>query len=353
MGLFAKMGYNAKARAIAKKREMQELVDLDFEALVEKIRSVGREDFSLFADLTLYAYYRFPCAYTANNLIALYVDIYNGQEIDDTVELPSYDFFKGVGSFLEKASQVSDVFDDKGYFLSLAQYYLLLDEVDFQKAFSLLVTIPTSFMDEDTQYLTGMLYYFLGMSDIAKKVLETSISNMTGEKKATAGLVLAKLNKGEGESDVEYLRLAVKSKSEAVRIEASTLLNVIGRHDIVVDSFDFGAEDTNIRMYYEVALACKKTDNLDKFKPIYDTYEGDDLYDKVYELVVSGERVDVEEVSRAVNQERIDMIADSELYEYADNTTRRMLNDEIMKNLQGDTEFSAREYIALIPSYVD
>ena len=171
MGLFAKMGYNAKARAIAKKREMQELVDLDFEALVEKIRSVGREDFSLFADLTLYAYYRFPCAYTANNLIALYVDIYNGQEIDDTVELPSYDFFKGVGSFLEKASQVSDVFDDKGYFLSLAQYYLLLDEIDFQKVFSLLVTIPTSFMDEDTQYLTGMLYYFLGMSDIAKKVL--------------------------------------------------------------------------------------------------------------------------------------------------------------------------------------
>jgi len=94
-------------------------------------------------------------------------------------------------------------------------------------------------MDTDTQYLTGMLYYFLGMHDIAKKVVETGIEELSGEKKATAGLVLAKLNKCEGDS-VDYLSLAIKSSSEAVRTEAATLLNSIGKYDVVVDSFDFG-----------------------------------------------------------------------------------------------------------------
>jgi len=119
MGLFSKMSYNSKARAIAKKREMQELIDYDFESLCEKMNEIGKEDFSLFADLTLYAYYRFPCAYTASNVIALYVDVYNGKVLDELVELPDYEFFVSVGNFLEKASQIKDVFDDKGYFYPL------------------------------------------------------------------------------------------------------------------------------------------------------------------------------------------------------------------------------------------
>ncbi|MBQ2714902.1 MAG: hypothetical protein IJF76_04665 [Clostridia bacterium] len=352
MGLFSKMGYNSKARAIAKKREMQELIDLDFDSLVQKISEIGDEDFSLFVDLTLYAYYRFPCAYTASNVIAVYVDIYSGRQIDETVELPDYEFFVSVGNFLEKASQVKEVFDEKAYYTSLAQYYLLTDKTDFKSAFSVLVNMPTNYMDAETQYLTGMMYYMLGMSDMAKKVLETSLDDMSGEAKKSASLAVAKLNKCESEDVEELLRSAFTSNSEAVQTESARLLNEIGKSNVIVENFDFAQEDTNIRLYREVAIACKNTDNLDKFKPIYDTYEGDALYDTVYEKVLSGETVDVDQTIRAVLREKMDMIADSELYEFADDTTRRMLNNEIMRTSQSDEDFSLREYIAFTANYL-
>lgn len=348
MGIFTKLSYNKKAKEIAKRREMQELIDYDFDELTAKIQEYKQGDFSLFADLVLYSFYRFPCAYTASNVIALYVDVYNGKKLDEEVELANYEFFLSVGKFLEKGSVLEDVFDAKEYFISLAEYYILKDEKEFKKAFDTLVNIPVSYMGSDTQYLAGMLYNVLGYNDIAKKVLETSIDDMTDEERASASLVLAKLS---AEDKIGYLKNAVLSNLSAVKTEAVTLLNELGESEYVVEKVDFEGE-LNAKLYYELAFACAKTGKLDKFSAIKEKYDGEELYDSLYESAKDGERVDVGELNLEINQKRMEEIAESEFYKYADEVTRGMLNREIMQTAVSGVDFEERDYILLSAKYM-
>lgn len=352
MNIFKKMGYNSKAKEIANRREMQYLFDFDFEDLCAEIKKQGKEDFSLFSDLTLFAFYRFPCAYTANNVIALYVDAYNGKSLEG-VELPDYEFFLSVGAFLEKGSAIEDVFDCKEYFMSLAQYHILKDDSDMKKAFDLLVNMPTAFIDSNTNYLAGVLYYVLGMTDIAKKVLETSLDDMSEKEKASASLILAKLLSATDENTDELLINAIKSNKIAVLTDTITMLNQKGKSQIVVDNISLTNAGENPELFYALAVAFKNCGKAEEFCAYAERYEGDELYETILEKAMDGETIDVQIINREINQRQMDEIMESELYEYADDTTKRMINNQILETASNESQFLERDYMELIPFYVE
>ena len=352
MNIFKKMGYNSKAKEIANRREMQYLFDFDFEDLCEEIKKQGKEDFALFADLTLFAFYRYPCAYTANNVIALYVDLYNGKEIEEDI-IPDYEFFLSVGAFLEKGSAIEDVFDCKEYYMSLAQYHILKDDSEMKKAFDLLVGMPVSFMDSNTQYLVGMLYYVLGMTDIAKKVLETSLDDMSEKEKASASLILAKLLSATEENTDELLKNAVKSNKVAVLTDTVTMLNQKGGSKVVVDNVSLENAGDNPELFYALAVAFKNCGKEEEFCAYAERYEGDELYETLLEKAMDGEPADVQMINREINQRQMDEMMESELYEYADDTTKRMINKQILETASNENEFLERDYMELIPFYIE
>ena len=349
MNIFKKMGYNSKAKEIAVRREMQELYDLDFEDLCKEVGKY-ESDFPLFADLTLFAFYRFPCAYTACNVIELYVDAYNGRDLGDA-ELPNYEFFLSVGAFLEKGSVIEDVFDSKEYYLALAHYYILKDEQEMKKAFDVLVTIHPSFMDSSTQYLAGMVYYMLGMTDVAQKVLETSIDDMIASEKASASLILAKIL-SKTEDVCELLENAIKSTNPAIVTESANLLNERGKSDVVVKSVNDEDFVMNPELFYPLAQAYKTVGDSKKLDEYKERYSDDELYTAILERVEKGERVDVSAVNREINEQRMTEIVESELYEYADDVTKRMLNRQILETAGKETDYEERDYIELTPAYL-
>lgn len=351
MGLFSKLSYASKAKAIAKKHSLSyELPEMGVESINKKAMS-EKDNVELFSDLLLYNYYKNPCAYTANNVMALYVDVFRGLK----AEVPGYEFFSSVGRFLEQASAVDEIFESKEYYLNLANYELISDKCDIQKAFEVMVGIKPEYMDGDTQYMTGCLYYMLDMPDMAKKVLEVSLPDMDGEQRASANGILAMIYDGEQNAieAISHATDALVSKTPAVLSSACRVLNLHQKHDLVASTLneELWASVGNVRLFYEWIYAlnkCGKSTDV-----LIDTVEEDELYGRIKEVALSGDRVDVDDFIRAVNQEAMDEIASSELYEYSDNTTRRMLNNRIMSLSTYADDFQPRDYVVFKVLYLD
>lgn len=351
MGLFSKLSYASKAKAIAKKHSLTyELPEMGVESINQKAMS-ARKDVELFSDLLLYNYYKNPCAYTANNVMALYVDVFRGLKVD----VPGYEFFTSVGKFLEQASTVDEIFESKEYYLNLANYELISDKCDTQRAFEVMVAIKPEYMDGDTQYMTGCLYYMLDMPDMAKKVLEVSLPDMDEEQRASANVILAMIYSTEQNQNEAIMHAtdALISKIPAVLTSACRILNLYGKYDLVANSIneDVWESVKNVRLFYEWIYAlnkCGKSTDV-----AIDTEEEDELYAMIKEVALSGERVDVDDFIRGANQEAMDEIASSELYEYSDNTTRRMLNNRIMSLSTHADNYEPRDYLAFKVLYLD
>ncbi len=351
MGLFSKFSYTGKAKAIAKKYGLTyELLEMGVEA-INKMAMESRNDTEKFVDLLLYNYYKNTCAYTASNVMAFYIDVYRGLK----AEVPGYEFFNSVGKYLEQASAIPEIFESKEYYLNLASYEIISDKRDFQKAFDIMMSVKPEYMTSDTQYITGCLYYALGMFDMAKKVLETSISDMDSEQRASAGCLLGIIYDTEDKVDecIEWAKLGLKSSLPAVFTASCRLLNTNGCYDIVADvmSDEIFESNKNIRLFYEwvysLAKLGKSTDVL------MDLVSEDELYSRVKEVATQGERVDVDALVRDVNQEIMDGIANSELYEYADDTTKRMLNNRILGLSSEDEDYEKKDYVVLKAFYLD
>ena len=310
------------------------------------------EDKLLAFDYLLFNYYYSPCAYTACNLIAGYVDFFSTEE-EYTEGLPTFDFIESVGKYLEKASKYSDVFESKEYFLTLAQFYLLQSVDNINKAFNLLNSVPTAYIDEDVQYLTGAMYFLLGMKEISAKMLEGALNSNDEEIKASSSLLLVKCGQVDEERSVELLGKALLSKKTAIITEAISMLSGLDKFDIIskVDSQKL-ISVMNGNLCYMLATAYNKVGDSDKLDALLDGVQGDELFEKVIESVKNGESVDVDELTISINQKRMEDIADSEMYKYSDVYTRRMLNNEIMETAQENEDFSELDYIALIPCYV-
>ena len=351
MGLFSKFSYLSKAKAIAKKHSLvYELLEMSVEDINKKALE-ERENPQLFADLLLYNFYKNTCAYTANNVMALYVDVFRGLK----VEVPDYEFFVSVGKFLEQASAIEDVFDSKEYYLNLANYELISDKNDVQKAFDVLVGMKPEYIDSDSQYMTGCLYYMLDMLDMSKKVLEVNLSDMNEEQKASSNCILAMIYQKEGNIDeaIHYAKEGMKSRVPAVVTASSRLLNQYERYDLVVDAIDEEVFSSvkNVRLFYQWIYALKRSGKSIDVCP--DIVEEDELYEGIKETVNGGEEVDVDQFIKDFNQQTMDEIASSELYEYADDTTKRMLNNRIMSLSTNADDFMMRDYVVFSAFYVD
>lgn len=351
MGLFSKLSYASKAKAIAKKHSLSyELPEMGVES-INRMAMDKRDNVELFSDLLLYNFYKNPCAYTASNVMALYVDVFRGLK----AEVPGYEFFTSVGRFLEQASAVDEIFESKEYYLNLANYELICDKCDIQKAFDVMVSIKPEYMDGDTQYMTGCLYYMLDMPDMAKKVLEVSLPDMNEEQKASANGILAMIYEGEGNENeaVANATDALASKIPAVLTVACRILNLHERYDLVADAVSEGIWERvgNVRLFYEWIYAlnkCGKSTDV-----CSDTVEDDELYGRIKEVAISSDRIDVDDFIRGANQEAMDDIASSELYEYSDDTTRRMLNNRIMSLSTYAEDYQPRDYVVFNVLYLD
>lgn len=351
MGLFTKLGYASKAKAIAKKHSLTyELAEMGVESINQKAME-ERKNTELFSDLLLYNYYKNPCAYTANNVMSLYVDVFRGLK----AEVPGYEFFASVGRFLEQASSVEDIFESKEYYLNLANYELISDKCDVQKAFDVMVGIKPEYMDGDTQYMTGCLYYMLGMPDMAKKVLEVSLTDMDEEQRASANGILAMIYDKEGDSTETVLHAtdALASKNPAVLTSACRLLNIYEKHEMVANCVNSELWDgvKNVRLYYEWVYALNKCGkSIDTLDLVADEEE---LYDMIKEVALKENRVDLDDFIRGANQEAMDEIASSELYEYADDVTKRMLNNRIMSLSTYADDYQLRDYVVFKVFYLE
>lgn len=351
MGLFSKFSYQGKAKAIAKKYGLSyELPEMGVES-INQLALSERDNVEKFCDLLLYNYYKNPCAYTANNVMAMYVDVFCGLSAD----VPGYEFFNSVGKFLEQAFQVDDIFESKEYYLNLASYELISDKCDYQKAFDVLVSTKPEYTDSDVHYFIGCLYYMLDMYDMAKKVLKVNLSDMQSDQKASACGVLACLYESEGDESqaVKYAKEGLKSTSPAVLNASCRVLNDYEQYELVASTnLETICSDTkNVRLFYEWVYAlskCGKSTDV-----CIDKVEEDVLYERIKAIAESGERVDVSEYIRSVNQELMDEIVGSELYEYADDTTKRMLNNQILSLTTAGDDYSMRDLVIFKPQYLD
>lgn len=351
---FISKGLNKlKANSIYKERgfdfdkDLTTVDDVNAFALAKK-----DEDKLLAFDYLLFNYYYSPCAYTASNLIAGYIDFYqSGEEL--TEGLPSFDFIDQVGRYLEKASKVVDVFDAKEYFITLAQFYLLQDSSNLDRPFKLLNSIPTAYIDEDAQYLTGTLYFLLGMKDIALKMLEGSIHSTCKEIKASSALLLVKCGYGDDNKKVELLTTALDSTKTAILTETCAMLMDMGKGDIVAKvDIEKLIPVMNGELCKVLATTYKLSNSVDKLTELENIFTDDELYTSIISGVKNSEEVDVDDLSRKINQKHIEEIAESEMYKTADSYTRRMLNNEIMETAIGEDEFSELDYIVLCPAYL-
>ena len=351
MGLFSKLSYASKAKAIAKKHGLSyELPEMGVESINQKAMK-NRENTELFRDLLLYNFYKNPCAYTANNVMALYVDVFNGLKTD----VPGYEFFTSVGKYLEQASKIEEIFESKEYYLNLANYELISDKRDVQKAFDVLVSIKPECVDSDSQYMTGCLYYILKMPDMAKKVLEVSLEDMNDMQKASANCILALMYLDEGKTveAKESAKMSVHSTLPAVVTLSCKVLNELGAYDVVINSLNEERFESlkNVRLFYEWVYALKKcSKSIDVCDQLV---EEDILYSKAKEWANEDERVDIDMMIRDVNQEIMDSIASSEMYEYADDTTKRMLNNQIMDAATTGEDYEQRDLVVFAPYYLE
>lgn len=351
MGLFSKFSHQSKAKAIAKKYDLTyELPEMGVEDINQMALS-ERGNVEKFCDLLLYNYYKNPCAYTANNVMAMYVDVFCGLK----AEVPGYEFFTSVGRFLEQASQVEEIFESKEYYLNLASYELIADKCDYKKAFDVLVGIKPEFADSDVHYFTGCLYYMLDMYDMAKKVLEVSLFDMSEEQRASANGVLALVYQKE-KNDKEAIKYAIdglKSTIPAVLYACCKVLNDNEKYSIVADVLNENicSDTKDVRLFYEWIFALKKCAK--STDVCVEKVEEDLLFERVKALAEEGNRVDVSEYIRSVNQEIMDEIVGSELYEYADDTTKRMLNNQILSLTTAGDDYSMRDFVVFKPHYLN
>ncbi len=311
------------------------------------------EDKLLAFDYLRYNYYYSPCAYTASNLIAGYVDLMQS-ELELSEGVMSFEEIEGVGKYLEKASGFSDVFDSKEYFVSLAQFKLLQSVDNIDKAFNILNGIPTAFIDEEVQYLTGALYFLLGMRDIAVKMLEPALGSDKVEVKSSASLMIAKSKEGiEDNEKAELLKSALCSKKTAVITEAIAMLALMNRSDIIADIEPKSlALAMNGELCKALASAYKSEKKADSLSELKELVEDNEIYTAIVEGVIEGREFTVDEIEIEINQRYIEDITDSEMYKTSDVYTRRMLNNEIMETVAGEESFSEIDYIELIPTYV-
>ncbi len=327
-------------------KELTTVDDINAMALAKR-----EEDKFLAFDYLLFNYYYSPCAYTASNLIAGYIDFYS-EEAELSENLPTFDFIETVGKYLEKASKVADVFDSKEYFITLAQFFLLQNVDNLEKAFNLLNSVPTAYMDVDVQYLTGTLYFLLGMKEVAVKMLESAKNSENTEIKASSALLLAKCNDDEKKKE-ELLRVALLSTKTAIVTEAITLLVGINKTDIVANvDMDKILPVLNADLVKVLAETYFKSGENEKLEKLGQYCVEDEIYQRIIDCVKAEEVVDVEQITIEVNKKHIEEIADSDMYKESDIYTRRMLNNEIMETAMESESFSELDYIVFSPCYV-
>ncbi len=344
-----------KANALYKERGF----DFDKENItVDEVNALAmksmNEDFMLAFDYLLYNYYYAPCAYTANNLLAGYIDLMKlGEELSENI--PSFDFFSSVSKFLNQASKFEDVFDCKEYYITLAQFYLVESIDNIDKAFKLLNSVPTAFIDKDVQYLTGMLYFLLGMNDVAYKLLECAMESEDVEIKASCALIIAKLSRDDKsiEEKAKLLKTALLSSKPAIITEAVGQMKLIEREDLI-SAVDFSKLESvmNPELFVLLLKTYLKEDNKPQLEALEGFGDSDELYALITAKIKAGEEVDVEELTIELNQKRIEEIADSEMYKTADYVTRRMLNNEIIETAMDENDFSENDYIVFQSTYV-
>ena len=93
--------------------------------------------------------------------------------------------------------------------------------------------------------------------------------------------------------------------------------------------------------------------HIKEFCAYAERYEGDELYETLLEKAMDGESADVQMINREINQRQMDEMMESELYEYADDTTKRMINKQILETASNENEFLERDYMELIPFYIE
>lgn len=342
-----------KAKSLYRERGFDfDLESATVDEINQKALSVLEQDILLGFDYLLFNYYYTPCAYTASNLLAGYIAL---MKVDKELEegVPPFDFFQSVEKYLTKASRYEDVFDAKEYFITLAQFYLIESIDNIDKAFTLLNRVPTSYIDKDVQYLTGMLYFLLGMKDVAVKLLESAMESDNIEIKASASLIIAKIGDISQEKKVELLEKAITASKPAIITESIAQLELLGREDVVAKvDFDKLEKVMTPDLLLSISKSFIKTDNQKGIESVEKFIQDEPLYSAIYDKVKSGEDVDVDAIRIELNQKKIDEIADSELYKTADSVTRRMLNNEIMETVMEEDEFSENDYIVFIDSYV-
>lgn len=318
-----------------------------------KALSLVESDFELAFDYFLYNYYYSPCAFTANNLLSAYIELINREaELSDNI--PEFDFFKSVCKYLEQASKFEDVFDSKEYFITLAEFYLIEDSKGVDKAFNLLSSVPTAYMDETIQYLTGALYFLLGMNDIASKMLENSVKSNSAEIKASASLILAKCAYAQitEEERVELLKTALSSTKSAIITEALRQLDAIGRSELITD-IDLSKVTSvlNPDICLILAKVYAKCDR-DKLTALKSACEEDELMCAIISSAENGEDIDIEQARREINKKNIEELVDSEMYKMSDDFTRRMMNNELLETVQEEEDFSETDYIVFVSAYL-
>ena len=77
------------------------------------------------------------------------------------------------------------------------------------------------------------------------------------------------------------------------------------------------------------------------------------MYDMIKEVALKENRVDLDDFIRGANQEAMDEIASSELYEYADDVTKRMLNNRIMSLSTYADDYQLRDYVVFKVFYLE
>lgn len=344
-----------KANSLYKERGF----DFDKESVnvVDEVNALAlgaiESDFALAFDYFLYNYYYSPCAFTANNLLAAYIELMRREE-ELNENVPDFEFFKSVFKYLEEASKFEDVFDGKEYFITLAEFYLIEDANNIDKAFNLLNSVPTAYIDEYIQYLTGALYFLLGMNDVASKMLENSIKIDNEEIKASASLILAKCAHTEKSDNdrCELLKSALKSEKNPIITEAICQLNDMGRTDVIVDMDLQVIEkilNPDLCLILAKAYFEKDKDKLETFESIYKENE---LYVAIIESIKNGENINIDEAKIAINTKKMEEIVDSEMYKTSDDFTRRMMNNEIMETVQEDEDFSETDYLIFVSAYL-